>query len=106
MRLVKAKDSLRKIESAERRYQSIHGKYGNLDQLGSEGLISTDLSKGAGDGYRFELRLNERGFAALAIPLKSMDSASPAYYLDQTGVLRQSLRSSEANANDEPAPET
>jgi hypothetical protein len=105
--LVQAKHSLRTIESAEKQFRLTHGKYATLEQLATDRLISGDLAKGIGGSYRFEIRIKDDGFAALAIPVKSdQDYFLPAYYMDETGVLRQNKTAPEANANDERAPET
>lgn len=105
IRLVTAKASLRKIEKAENIFRTKFGKYGTLPELNSEGLIQGELAQGIGDGYTFEVSATSDTFAALAIPRKDLDQTLPAYYLDQTGVLRQN-DGTRANANDEHAPET
>ena len=101
-----AKASLRQIESAEKAFYLRQMRYGTLAELGSEGLIRKDLAQGLGDGYKFNVRVGDKSFAALAIPERSVDETLPAYYLDQTGNLHQNKRGNEANANDELAPET
>src|SRR5437016_5600067 len=76
-RVIKAKASLRKIESAESAFRAANGRYGKLEELAAAGLITANLAKGVDDGYRFEVRIKGNSYEALAIPNKSIDKELP-----------------------------
>ena len=99
-----ADGSLRKIEKAEGSYKAKNGRYGTLQELSATGLVTGDLSKGVGDGYRYEIRLKENAYEARAVPDKSVDQKLPAFLINQSGVMHMSaLEATEANIND-PSP--
>jgi Protein of unknown function (DUF3352) len=83
-----AQSFLRTISSAEATFQATKGKgrYGSLDELVSEGL----LSKEAFDkyGYRIELRVSGTGFEATATPVEYGKTGKASFFLDESGVLR------------------
>lgn len=105
-RVAKAKAYLRKLESAETAFRAKNGRFGSFEELAAAGEITGELAKGVADGYRFEVRVKNNSYEALAIPKKSIDKDLPAYFLDQSGVLRQNHKDTEATVNDPLAPET
>jgi hypothetical protein len=83
-----AQSFLRTISSAEATFQATKGKgrYGSLDELVSEGL----LSKEAFDkyGYKIELRVSGTGFEATATPVEYGKTGKTSFFLDDSGVMR------------------
>ena len=99
-----AETALRSVERAEKIYKKQHGRYGTLQELAAAGLITGNLSKGMGDGYRFEVRLKDVSYEAHALPDKSVDKYLPAFLLEESGVMHISaLEDSEAKVDD-PSP--
>ena len=86
--------SLRMISSAEATYQSLHGTFATLDQLGEAQLIRPELATGMRYGYKFRIELTadgvqaQRGFAAVVTPVDYPMSGRRSFYLDETGVIR------------------
>jgi hypothetical protein len=79
---------LRMISSAESTYQSTKGKgkYGTLDNLVAEKLVSTEyLNK---YGYDVELTASGDHFEAVATPREYGKTGKRSFFIDQTGVLR------------------
>ena len=104
LRMSGAEGSLRKIEKSEKIYKAKNGRYGTLQELAATGLVTGNLSKGVGDGYRYDVRVKDDSYEARAVPDKSVDEKLPAYLLDQSGVMHMSeLEATEANVND-PSP--
>lgn len=80
--------------------------YARLQQLASEGLITGDLARGVGDGYRYEVKVNGASYEAIAIPVQPTNNKLPSYLLDGAGVIHQSdLGETEVTVNDPPAPQ-
>lgn len=103
--MIDAKASLRKIEAAQKTYKASHESYATLQQLASVGLITGDLAKGVGDGYRYEISVNGSSYEAKAVPVPPMNSNLPAYLLDGSGVIHQSdLGETEVTVSDPPVP--
>ena len=99
-----AEASLRKIEKAEKEYKAKRGHYSTLQELAREAYLTGKLSKGLGDGYRYEVNLKDKSYQARAVPDKSVDAKLPAFLLEESGVMHMSeLDKTEANLND-PAP--
>jgi hypothetical protein len=105
-RLISAKASLRKLEGAERAFKAANGRYAKLEELAAAKQITGNLATGVDDCYRFEIRVEGDSYEALAIPDRSVDKNLVAYFLDQSGVLRQNSENTEANVTDPIAPET
>ena len=88
--------TLRTIHSAESTYQATagNGRYGTLDDLVANGLLSQDLARGRKSGYKFTIepkapRLNEApGFEAVGVPLEYRSTGRRSFYIDETGVIR------------------
>jgi len=86
--------SIRTISSAEATYQSLHGTFADMDQLGSSQLINAELAKGQRSGYKYKIELIDNGremppgFEAVITPIEYPWSGRRSFYLDQTGVIR------------------
>lgn len=70
-----AVSNLKTLQAGEKTYQLTKGKgaFGDLKELGDEGIIDSSLASGVKDGYRFEVRLftspdGKPMFDATAIP--------------------------------------
>jgi len=83
-----AKSLLRTVVSAEATFQSTKGdgRYGSLEELLSEGLVSKDLVDKY--GYKIEMIVSPNKFEATAIPLEYGKTGRLSYFVDETGVLR------------------
>jgi hypothetical protein len=83
-----AKSTLRIVASAEATYQATKGdgRYGSVDELIAENLISKDLLQRY--GYRIEVTVSAKGFEATALPVAYGESGRLSYFIDETGVLR------------------
>lgn len=83
-----AKSSLRIIASAEVTYQATKGdgRFGSLDELMAENLVSKDIPQQY--GYRIELRLSGKGYEAIALPVTYGESGRLSYFIDETLVIR------------------
>jgi hypothetical protein len=79
---------LRMIAGAESTYQSTKGKgkYGTLDNLVAEKLISTEYFEKY--GYNVELTASGDHFEAVATPREYGKTGKRSFFIDQTGVLR------------------
>jgi type IV pilus assembly protein PilA len=85
---------LRRVGSAEEEYQNVYGKYGTLDQLESERLITPDLAAETRNGYNFTFELStptgtqRTGFDVVAVPVTYPNTGIRSFYVDETGVIR------------------
>lgn len=86
--------ALRTLHSAESTFQSTvgNGKYGTLQQLAAEGLIDNTLASGLKNNYRFDVRPNGMSFEATATPSSQADTGSRSFFVNETGVLRGSIK--------------
>ena len=86
--------TLRKIDTAEATYQDMHEKYGTLEELAADHLITPDLSSGARNGYKFRVELSATessrtgGFEVMGTPVAYPSTGRRSFYVDQTGVIR------------------
>ena len=106
--------SLRIIHEAEATYQATtgRGKYGTLNDLQGDSLISTDLASGAKSGYRFKLEVLDpattrpAAFEVVAVPTEyggATGTGTRSFFIDETGVLRgEDLHGLEANRSTPP----
>jgi type IV pilus assembly protein PilA len=101
--------SLRRIAMAEATYQSMHEKYGTLEQLAGDGLIDGDLAVGARYGYRFKIDLSSsrseqpQAFEAVAVPVDYPTTGRGSFYIDERGViLTADAHGGDATRNDPP----
>ena len=83
-----AKSLLRTVVSAEATFQSTKGdgRYGTLEELVSQGLVSKDLLEKY--GYKIEVTVSANRFEATAIPLEYGKTGRFSYFVDESGVLR------------------
>lgn len=83
-----AKSLLRTVASAEATFQSTKGagRYGTLEELISEGLVSKDLLEKY--GYKIDVAVSPTRFEAVAIPLEYGKTGRLSYFVDESGVLR------------------
>jgi hypothetical protein len=83
-----AKSLLQTVASAEATFQSAKGdgRYGSLEELLSEGLVSKDLLQKY--GYRIDVAVSANSFEAVAIPLEYGKTGRLSYFVDESGVLR------------------
>jgi type II secretory pathway pseudopilin PulG len=97
--------ALRTIANAEATYQSMHGNYGDLDQLAAEHLIDSAITLGPRHGYRFAAseHRNPVGYEATAVPVSPGTSGIRSFFIDETGVIRGAAhKGSEATKVDPP----
>jgi hypothetical protein len=83
-----AQTALRSVAGSEASFKSDKGdgRYGTLDELLSEGLISKTILENY--GYRTELSVSGNRFQATAVPLNYGTTGRLSYYIDESGVLR------------------
>jgi type IV pilus assembly protein PilA len=96
---------LKKVSAAEATYQSIKGKYGNLDELASEHLIEPDVTLSEHHGYKFTINGHSEpdSFEAVGVPVSYRSSGMKSFYIDETGVIRAAdRRGAEATRLDPP----
>jgi type IV pilus assembly protein PilA len=104
--------TLKTINTVQIQYQSQFGQYASsLAQLGppagaggSEGaqaanLISGNLASGSTGGYNYTVTQTPTGFAAVAVPKVYNNTGRRSFYLDQTGVIRESTTQEPPTAN-------
>lgn len=105
------RQSLRTIHSAEATFQATvgNGRYGTLQELVTNYLISPALANGILNGYRYEVRIDNGGggeppsFQAVATPIRYGITGIYSLYIDETGILRGGNKyGHEASADDEP----
>lgn len=102
---VGAQSSLKLIRKAQTTYRSQdpQGRFGTLRDLHSKGLIDQELAGGIKSGYRFDIQVRNDSFAATATPLEYNVSGSWSFYLDESGVIRGTVRQGKAaTVNDNP----
>jgi hypothetical protein len=83
-----AQTALRSVAGSEAVFKSDKGdgRYGSLDELISESLISREsLEK---YGYRIELTVSGDKFEATAVPVDYGITGRLSYFIDESGVLR------------------
>jgi type IV pilus assembly protein PilA len=101
--------AIQTIHQMEVQYQSQYGRYAvSLAELGppasgaptpaAADLISTDLSQGIKQGYKFTLTGNQGGYVINAIPEVYGSSGSRTFYSDQTMVIRENYGAEPATA--------
>jgi hypothetical protein len=83
-----AKSLLRTVVSAEATFQATKGggRYGSLEELVSESLISKDLLEKY--GYKIAVTVSSNTFEATAIPLEYGTTGRLSFFVDESGVLR------------------
>ena len=104
--------TLKTINTVQIQYQSQFGQYAtSLPQLGppagagsNEGaqaanLISSNLASGSSGGYNYTVTQTPTGFAAVAVPKVYNNTGRRSFYLDQTGIIRESTTQEPATAN-------
>src|SRR3989442_695572 len=88
--------SLRTIFSSEAVFQSTagNGNFGDLKELGTEGLVDFVLAAGKKNGSRLKVSRRKKSypsnssFEQLAVPGKYGRTGRRSFYLDESGVLR------------------
>lgn len=83
-----AKSILRTIAAGESTFRETkgNGRYGSLDELVKEGLISKDLFEKY--GYTIEVKVLSNKFEATAIPLEYGKTGRKSFFIDETQILR------------------
>jgi hypothetical protein len=83
-----ARSLLQTVASAEATFQSTKGdgKYGTLEELLTEGLISKDLLEKY--GYKIDVTAASNSFEAIATPVEYGRTGRLSFFVDQSGVLR------------------
>ena len=92
--------SITTVHTAEQMYFNLHNRYAaSLTELGApaagaaEGasaanLITSDLSQGEKDGYKFTVQPSASGYTVTAVPT-SKQSGSRSFYSDETMAVHQ-----------------
>jgi hypothetical protein len=89
-----ALSSLRTVANAEATFQSEHGRYASLEELGDANLIDSLLAHGAKSGYRFTVEVKPKqsyapeGFAVMAMPQTYQSSGRRSFFIDESMVMR------------------
>ena len=83
----------KKIRAAQIEFENRHGKkkYGSLEDLINENLLSAELADGVDDGYEFRLKVENEKYSLQAVPLNYGTENSEGnftLYLDESGVIR------------------
>jgi len=83
-----AKSLLRTVTGAEATFQLTKGneRYGTLEELVSQGLVSKDLLEKY--GYKIEVAVSANRFEATAIPVEYGKTGRFSFFIDESGVLR------------------
>jgi hypothetical protein len=83
-----AKSLLRTVVSAEATFQATKGagRYGTLEELVSESLVSKDLLEKY--GYKIDVSVSSNRFEATAIPIEYGTTGRLSFFVDESGVLR------------------
>lgn len=83
-----ARSVMRTVASAEASFKATKGdgRYGTLDELVSEGLLSKDLVERY--GYRIEVSPFHNKFEATATPAEYGKTGRISFFIDDSGVLR------------------
>jgi hypothetical protein len=99
-----AMGSIRTIGVAQGLFHDKKGRYGTWQEIAEEGFIDPALANKIKSGYCFELRLGEKEFEAVAIPVKVGKGATRSFYLSSAdGHIRSAEKQGkEADANDPP----
>lgn len=88
---------VKKIRDAQIEFEKRYGKkkYGSLEDLVKENLISTDLSDGLDRGYKFLLKTENEKYSLQAVPVNYGTESSEgniSLYLDESGVIRSASK--------------
>jgi hypothetical protein len=96
----RAQSQLHKLNQAEAAFFALHSKFGDLLELGPNGigLIDADLAHGTSDGYQFKIEVKVGGYHLFARPTKYLKTGWRSYYTDETQVIRQSVDDAPATA--------
>jgi hypothetical protein len=83
-----ARSLLQTVASAEATFQSTKGdgRFGTLEELLTEGLISKDLLEKY--GYKIDVAVSSNRFEAIATPVEYGRTGRISFFVDQSGVLR------------------
>lgn len=81
-----AKTALRSVAGSEASFTFDKKRYGTLDELLAEGLVSKHLLENY--GYRIELTISGNRFEAMAVPLEYGNTGRLSFFIDDSGVLR------------------
>jgi hypothetical protein len=98
-----ALQNLKSIGTSESVFHLNTGKerYGSLEELAESKLLSECLSKGECGEYRFEIRLSQNWYEAVATPERYGGETRMSYYTSADGKLHGSdKRGAEADASD------
>ena len=106
-----ARVTLLSIHSAEATFQATTGagRFGTLEELIQQQLVSPSLATGTLNGYSFRIRVHDdsknelASFESTATPLKYYRTGIFSFFVDETGILRGGNRYGiEADASDDP----
>ena len=106
-----ARLTLRSIHSAEATFQATTGagRFGTLEELIQQQLVSPSLATGILNGYSFRIRVHDgsknalASFESTATPFKYYRTGIFSFFVDETGILRGGNKYGlEADANDDP----
>lgn len=83
-----AKNMLRTIASAQAAFKKNKGvgRFGSLDELSAEGLITKDLMERY--GYRIDLSVLSNRFEVTAAPMEYGKTGKRSFFIDESGILR------------------
>jgi hypothetical protein len=81
--------AVRSLVTAEKVYWTTAGRfaYGDLGELGAEGLIDSVLASGTRQGYTFSVSKGQNSFTVTASPV-SAQTGTRSFFADDTGVIR------------------
>jgi hypothetical protein len=84
-------DLLKRLVGVEIAYSLQHdGRFGDLQALVKEGLMSNDVADPAASGYNFHVTLSGdgKGYVAGAEPLRHGRTGKLSFWMDQTGAIK------------------
>jgi len=93
-----------KLNQAQRRFYQENKRYGQLAELGPDGVgfIPGQIAKGEHVGYRFSLKINGDRYSLRVFPKQLSRYTERSFYTDQTGIVRQSSGAEPASENSKP----
>ncbi len=82
---------INKVKEAENAYYEKYGKYGNLIDLSSVGLLEKEWTQASKRPYKFEVVVTEKGYEASVVPIDT-DSPYIPYFLDESGIIKRDAK--------------
>lgn len=85
----KALRAVYSVGEAERLFKAKFGRYADFDELVRHGLLRRDSARLPMDNYELRLTVSQDRYEAVATPTERCPGSERAFYVDQTGIIRQ-----------------